>query len=1517
MSPASTGTRSTHYDLIKGKAPAWMLTAPAATFGALRGAVEQAPPTLEKACLKHPKVARMLAEEHARLRTSKAQAHTLFSRLPPLQVFATRLLTEAIKEQFQQDIDVTKTYYFDAVDYAKRREQADVAPERFVRPLLHHALQNFEVAATQADTLEVPMPHMRSVILDQRGYGNGPPFANVVDIEPTAFAALCRSLDIGGQYQALLDGIYYPATPAQAPWQDRLVAQTPVLDTLGEVELSAFKQSLHGAFLQGLISNHAHGALWATPLETLAQADKQLASFNFLTLWGIELTGWVLIQFEHTTAVALYTRNAGDSALKAFASFEALKLELRNAIQNDLAFISGHIPDAHKAQTIAKLQDLLLPLTFTRKNIYERVADPEAVLPIAARPFNYPFRAELLYQNYTRLRDDARFHAVPTLAMDAKTLHDRLAYFESLALDALNLVGFVVPEIGYMMMALATLQLSQEVYEGIDSWANDDRQQALAYLLDVLQNLALIGLGTAVAQGAKAALHDVPAVPTVPVETPSFIEELIEVELPDGSKRLWNPDLTPYAQNVSLPPQATPDQLGIYRHADRLWLKLDGKLYALKWNSTGGHYSVVHPSRYLGYQPPLRHNGAGAWLHELDRPREWQGSRLLNRLAPLSQTFGEPTLARILQVSGVEEGALRHALAENQRMPALLEDTLLRFRLDREVNQSLPHAPARLRQAAFQERYQQQLSSTTPQSALLRRIYPQLPNAVLEELLRNAATGELTTLNEGRVPKRLGHEVRHYQQQIRLARAYEGVYLDSVRNGDSDLLILNSLPQLENWPADLKFELHDGGLQAELIDSIGPDNAAHLWIITRYPQGYTASNPLPSALSAPLHETLYAALQQALDTHAGGFGLRERMLQAAPLPRGLLRRKLGMQRHAFRSPMRLADGRLGYPLSPLVQDLARIDRFSRFARLIEEQGFPPQVADWLTNALLEEHATDAQILRAINNLPAPDAAQQLQACLAAWRADPLRIADPLLANQSRDMIETGIWWHWVQNATGLRDTLETRLYLHTAFLEEFPSQLPNSFSETVRNLFLEDVVFNFRPDALIPPGQEAWPFENLFRQFPNLEILAIDRPYIANASAELTGRLPLIHQYFANLDELHLVNQNLTLSVADIEQLASPATLQYLDLSGNTLAPAPAATGNWTLQFLCLDRMALSTWPAWLDGATLSRINAVSLSDNALRSLPDFFNLNLPAEQSTIVTLERNPLSRRQLISLAFSEDEQTRRFRFNLSLNQSVQQALDRLVEQRRQLRQALADWLNAHPASLRKKKMAEDFCEFWIARMRGFDDLPLHIIDQDVADLPDRLPDFFKQTVDSLILEGVDGSMQQFDQLLSRYPNLVTLTLDELPTDLPALPASIAQLPLLTELELSNLGLDINDATLQLLARLPSLEMLDLSGNRLSPSLRGPFNFARRLKCLVLNEVGMSAWPTWLYELMPTGTLDLESNHMTSLPDVILGVPVVDEPSTTISLRDNPLDEATRQRMDTRDGDLKLYLPHGFRPN
>ncbi|MFJ4390324.1 NEL-type E3 ubiquitin ligase domain-containing protein [Pseudomonas soli] len=1512
-----------HQDLIERKMPAWLKTEPAAMFKDLRTALKSAPASFAAGCLRYPEVAKALAQEHERFQRSTLAAQALLAALPPLETFAIEKLGDAIKKEFNLEIDVSKTFLFDAVGYAHQHQQGAAEPENFVRSLKHHALQNFESKSAKSGGMDVPTPQMRSVILDQRGYMNGPPFKNVVDIDPVAFAAMCRELDLGGQYHALIDRIYYPQ-PESSPgtevtWQDRLTVQAPVLDTLGQVELSIFRQSLHSAFLQKQVSQYTYDTLLATSLETLDSLPQPQANFSFLKLWQVELTGMVLIKFANRQTVVLYTPQATDTPLVEFPTLFALQTHLRDAIVQDLAVITRHIPDAHKTDLSRKVQDRLMPMTFTLKNIYERVPDLNAELPIVPRAFNRPFRAEMIYQNFTRLRDDARFHAVPTAAMDAKTFHERLAYFESIAFNALTIVGFFIPEVGYLMMAATLLQLGHEVYEGVESWTNDDHQQAFAYLVDVMENVALIAITAAGGRAIRAELGGVvnptmtetpepipdPTPEPIPVETPSFIEELVEVELPDGSTRLWRPDLTPFEHpEVSTPPGSS-DELGLYRKDNKIWLNLEGKSYSLKWAPEVGTYRIEHPSNKLAYEPPLRHNGAGAWLHALDRPREWHGMQLFKRIGNLAARFDEQDAERILRVSGIDEAVLRRALSDSHPIPALLEDSLTRFTLDRETLEAMPDASRNERLAAFTERYRQLPTSLGPGAAVLGHVYPRLPVACIKELLHHATTTEFRTLSAGKVPLRIAEEIRLIQQQVRLARAFEGLYLQSVDNPDTDRLILHSMQALQGWQADTTIELHRGTLPASRIDRIGVDDMPAR-IITHTPQGYNLTAQTPQRASSTyssLFEALFAALpegqRQALAPHditdAQTLSVR---IRKAPISRWALRKALKMQRPGPRSPMRLADGRLGYRLSGGGKLPETPDRAQLLSKL-EEMKLAPEFtvsAERVLSALESAGQTPEQIQVRTEQLRAER--QELRRYLNAAFTGPGRISGLGARSANREEIELALWQHWIHSAVPELETSVGTLRLSRMFIAEFPRQLPDFIEARVNRLQLIDVALDHSSNGALTWTDYEAQLNDVFQHFPNLTALEIERGYDALAgNSEFANCLPLIVRSFPHLVELRLINQNFTLYPLDIKRFASRDQLRHLDLSGNRFATAATFDfPDFCLDYLGLDRMLLDRWPDWLNEAALDRIRTLSLRENSLTRVPPSLSANADgANAQTRILLDGNTIRAGQLLDMHHSQTSLRRRFQFSLGSH--------RVLDEYQSLREAMDQWTQPSGTSvsldnqviIARTQVSQSILDFWERRARDDSMSPWHLDAFNPEDCPPTLPDFFIRCVDIIRLTRAQATAEQLDLWIARFSHITQLTLDGHIRPLARLPEALTRLSSLSRLSVLDQALVIDNQAMRVIARIPALRELDLSGNVLSASLSSLNGMAPRLDRLALRNVGLEHWPDWLDNLMPRYTLDLRENRLTTLPQTILENPPSTFGSTAILLTDNPLPPAT----------------------
>lgn len=53
----------------------------------------------------------------------------------------------------------------------------------------------------------------------------------------------------------------------------------------------------------------------------------------------------------------------------------------------------------------------------------------------------------------------------------------------------------------------------------------------------------------------------------------------------------------------------------MYRQNGQSVLAIEGKHYRIVEDATTGHYRIQHPTRAEAYQPLLRHNNQGGWLH--------------------------------------------------------------------------------------------------------------------------------------------------------------------------------------------------------------------------------------------------------------------------------------------------------------------------------------------------------------------------------------------------------------------------------------------------------------------------------------------------------------------------------------------------------------------------------------------------------------------------------------------------------------------------------------------------------------------------------------------------------------------------------------------------------------------------------------------------------------------------------------------------------------------------------------
>lgn len=651
------------------------------------------------------------------------------------------------------------------------------------------------------------------------------------------------------------------------------------------------------------------------------------------------------------------------------------------------------------------------------------------------------------------------------------------------------------------------------------------------------------------------------------------------------------------------------------------------------------------------------------------------------------------------------------------------------------------------------------------------------------------------------------------------------------------------------------------------------------------------------------HPDIYAALHQALPDAmaqlgaADGKALQQLMQQNPLLPRATLRGSLGMQpiRPGYRSPMRLADGRVGYPLSSGDSEAQGSTR-QHLLSAVTATGIPERTgrsAEQILITIASHGRNRQQILEYLTTLR--EERNELQSRLDDWSEAISPPSDQ--AARAYDNLRESIMQHWYDTALEDDVSLSAELSVQGVSLTDIPMTLPEFFYRRIHRLRLLDL-----PSATLAGwGQNERLLQRLFTQVPQLEALEISRPYNPRATPSwLLFSVPSISTALPNLRRLALTNQNIAFSGGHLNELAGLAQLDHLDLSGNRLQQSGDRPSFhlFSLDYLGLDRMQLSQWPIGIGSDALGRIGHLSLQENNLTSLPSFLlNETHTLSRPPVISLQGNNINETHLQRLLLSERPEIAQ----VSLDQSpaLDERLTRIRSERQQLRDAIDGWSQASSSSqpltqaavADRQRIATALNAFWERQERGMQYLRLELADVAIEHFPRRLPAFFGERVTSMTLTRLSGTASQLDELLARFPSVTRLTVDAHQNATGALTSALLRLPQLDYLEFRNMGLEVDQAMLETLAELEHLTSLDLSGNRVASITRVPARLSSNLTSLGLTNMDLQAWPDWCNDLLPLELLDLSSNNISQLPDHILMNLNNAMPISSISLFDNPL--------------------------
>ncbi|MGY2285969.1 dermonecrotic toxin domain-containing protein [Pseudomonas gingeri] len=594
--------------------------------------------------------------------SSKALLGRYLQGFKSVKDFAAPLLSRALDEHYGPGLDI----HHDQLRHVHILAAATLGAPRqestLVQSLLQAALQNFESSETGRFGFD-----SGSAILRKSTAMLKKP------ITPADFAAVCRQLDLGGQYKQHVEHFLLPTQHGrplplfkalfEQQQRDELALGAEIALIQGHLDQPAYQM------LQSLL-DPAQPTRW----DNRPVHCHSLSLLDFPNVdsgsWGALLKGVLLI--EHSVPASnsdlpcvAYLAGDPQQAVKRYPSVTAFHNELRERLRDKTyqAFFQRYVHLRTQPAFFQALDDCLNPLDPASG---QRKAAPQASLNLQKSSLgDSPFDEFCDLQTIKKL-DDARVSAVPTDDEDKKT---RLTRLHALLNWGINLL-FLVPGLGEAMLAVAAAQMIVQLYNGIEEWRHDEKMQAVLGFIGVLLNVELLGAGTAL---------------TREVEGASFVEGLKPIQSTQGKPALWKPDLAPYEHPLPDKSELKVDANGLYHHQDKTYLGLDGRHYRIRPGASANRFHLQHPSNPDAYAPLVYHNGKGAWLHQFENPLQWQQPQLFSRLGPDAASLDPAAAQRIMRLSEVDDGILRRLHLDQAPPPALLEDSVTRFKLDQDL----------------------------------------------------------------------------------------------------------------------------------------------------------------------------------------------------------------------------------------------------------------------------------------------------------------------------------------------------------------------------------------------------------------------------------------------------------------------------------------------------------------------------------------------------------------------------------------------------------------------------------------------------------------------------------------------------------------------------------------------------------------------------------------------------------------------------------------------------------------
>lgn len=611
---------------------------------------------------------------------------------------------------------------------------------------------------------------------------------------------------------------------------------------------------------------------------------------------------------------------------------------------------------------------------------------------------------------------------------------------------------------------------------------------------------------------------------------------------------------------------------------------------------------------------------------------QWPGSHVLE----LHDETGR-TVAHYPSANGHAPNKIRLSQAQSRSLEPLIslvrDDVLTRAllgELPEGQQERLFKLAKKIADYAYRERgqlfdtlYAQSEPNVNGLHSRLRRHYPQLPNAALQALLDHATPKELKQLNDKDwVPLRLKEQARLTANDLRLNRAFEGVYLTTLNNPDSEKIILHTLKLLPNWPANVRIDIHQDSANGTLIESAGHLTGSERKILARVDGRYQAYDAAGKLITdaGDITTDLLAALARVLD---------DNQLKA-----------LGLDDSGDMTPLRNAVADLALNQRVAIKDLLGL----------------PHIPFWLQPPM-QVHSTFTAYPFSLRNLwpfggnqPMDLVSKVRELYPRMNRADANQLIDSLGMNEPAALMELerrkaeyqalkyGLEeWANAEYPIDTNDPLGQNLGRRRFAAQRILRAWRRETRQVIVNGLFDAHALDLQLDSNTLPDADFILNTRGFEHIEYLKIASNSFPGTGNAFLSkfvglkalrldcMLTHLPTGLTDMVQLEHLDLSDNNIILTEDSRQRLARMTRLEVLNLDSNPLGLTPDVSAMTHLLNLSLQQTGISQWP--IGAESLTQLHSLLLQENRITTIPaSLFSNNAMRMANRGTILHDNPL---------------------------------------------------------------------------------------------------------------------------------------------------------------------------------------------------------------------------------------------------------------------------------------------------